>query len=138
MAMELSKLLYEANKGYCLEIVNQKEFRNKETLSKYEKALKKCLGSSSNSQWETAITIAKFVRSGSWAAYHDETLELYDKWSEDNPGAKCSDNPYGPIGGAWWSDNSIYLLTFMKEKFGICRTTLYNYLEVVDEFATYV
>ena len=25
----------------------------------------------------------------------------------------------------------------MKEKFGICRTTLYNYLEVVDEFATY-
>lgn len=134
----LVRLLYEGNKGYCLEIVNSKEFNNKVALKKYESALEKCLGNASNSQWEIAITIAKFVRSGAWAAYGDETRALYDKWFDDNPKSKTGDNPYGPIGGAWWSDNSIFLLTFMKEKFGICRTTLYNYLEVVDEFGMYI
>ena len=134
----LTRLLYEGNKGYCLEIVNSKQFNNKEVLKKYEKELKERLGDSSNSQWDIAILLAHFVRSGSWSAFHDETMVLYDKWNKEHPGAKCSDNPYGPIGGNWWSDNSIFLLTFLKEKFGICRTTLYNYLEVVDKFATYV
>ncbi len=138
MATSLVSLLHQGNVGYCLEIVNSKDFGKKEVLSKYESALKKCLGNTSDARWETAITIAKLVRSGAWAAYHDETHALHDKWSEDNPSSSWKDNPYSPIGGAWWSDNSIYLLTFMKEKFGICRTSLYNYLEVVDEFTSYI
>ena len=138
MATPLTRLLYEANKGCCMELLKSKEFNKKESLQKYEKQISKCLGGASNSQWDIAITIAKFVRSGAWAAFYDETSALYDKWNKDNLGASCSDNPYYPTGGVWWSDNSIYLLTFLKEKFGICRTTLYNYLEVVDEFCTYV
>ena len=138
MASSLTFLLHQGNVGRCYELMNSKEFGKKQALEKYESAIRASLGVSSNTRWDLAILIAKFVRSGAWAAYKDETFRLRDEWSKEHIGAKCNENPYLPIGSIWSTDNSIYLLTFMKEKFGICRTTLYNYLEVVDVFATYI
>ena len=138
MASTLTFLLHQGNVGYCPDLLKSEEFGKKDVLDKYEKKLRNCLGVSSNTRWDLAILIAKFVRSGAWSAFSKETHNLYDTWSKEHPGLKCSDNPYYPVGGNWYQDNSIYLLTFMKEKFGICRTTLYNYLEVVDVFATYI
>ena len=138
MARALMDLLAAGNKGMDNFFRNQKTYSNVKILEEYERKIRKQLGNSSNARWELALTIALLLRSGAWSAFYSETNKLYDQWSKDNPGAKCSQNPYYPIGGMAYGTNSIYFLTFLKEKFGLCRTTVYSYLEVVDKFATYI
>ncbi len=114
-----------------------KGYGNKEILNFYEDQLRKKLSESSNSRWEIALTIANLARSASWTAYSAETRKLWDDWFSSHNLTEA--NPYDPLGlKVWNSTNSIYLFTFLKEKFGLGRTTVYNYLEVVDEFATYI
>ena len=138
MKAGLKTILDQANRGYGYDLRYQKGYGDAKILEMFEGEIKKQLSNSSNARWDLALTIARLVRSGAWTAYHDQTHELYDKYLKDNPGCKLSSNPYYPVGGNWWGENSIYLLTFLKEKFGLCRTTVYNYLEVVDTFATYI
>ena len=138
MKAGLKTILDQANRGYGYDLRYQKGYGDAKILEMYEGEIKKQLSNSSNARWDLALTIARLVRSGAWTAFHDQTHDLYNKYDKEHPGCKCSSNPYCPIGGNWWSENSIYLLTFLKEKFGLCRTTVYNYLEVVDEFATYI
>lgn len=138
MKAGLKTILDQANRGYGYDLRYQKGYGDAKILEMFEGEIRKQLSNSSNARWDLALTIARLVRSGAWTAFHDQTLELYDKYHDEHPGCKCSFNPYYPVGGNWWSENSIYLLTFLKEKFGLCRTTVYNYLEVVDEFATYI
>ena len=138
MARSLIEILKLGNTGHYSIIEKLNHEDSKEMLEIYRKQLEKQLSNSSNARWDLALTIARLVRSGAWIAFHDQTHELYDKYYKEHPGCKCSSNPYYPVGGNWWAENSIYLLTFLKEKFGLCRTTVYNYLEVVDEFATYI
>jgi len=136
--MTLITILNQANRGYGYALRYQDGFDNAKILDKYENQIRTQLSDSSKARWDLALTIACLVRSGAWTAYRAHVHELYDKYDKDHPGIKCSANPYCPIGGNWWSENSIYLLTFLKEKFALCRTTVYNYLEVVDTFATYI
>ena len=138
MRSSLKQLLDQCNKGYGYDLRYQKTFRDAKILDMYEEEIRKQLSNSSNARWDLALTIARLVRSGAWAAYDTQTEALCDQFNKDHPKCKTSENPYSPVGGNWWSENSIYLLTFLREKFGLCRTTVYNYLEVVDEFATYI
>ena len=138
MSNKLMELLSCSNKGTDYRLSGRKTFNDVQILENYEKKLREKLSLSSNARWDVALTIAWLVRSGAWAAYSKDTIALYDKWNKDNPESKLSQNPYSPLGGCWYQCNSIYLLTFLKEKFGLCRTTVYNYLEVVDTFATYI
>ena len=138
MWSSLKHLLDQCNRGYSYDLRYQKTFNDAKILDMYEQEIRKQLSNSSNARWDLALTIARLVRSGAWAAYHTQTEALCDQYKKEHPKCKTSENPYSPIGGNWWSENSIYLLTFLREKFGLCRTTVYNYLEVVDEFATYI
>jgi len=138
MRWTLMGMLSAGNKGESTFFNGSNTFGDSDILKFYEDELRKQLSISSNARWSVAFTIARLVRSGSWTAYHHETYELYDTWYNSNPGSKLHQNPYYPLGGMWYQGNSIYLLTFLKEKFGLCRTTVYNYLEVVDTFATYI
>lgn len=138
MSETLKGLLAAGNNGQYYHFENKKSYNDPKFLKMYENKIRKYLSNTSNARWDLALTIALLLRSGAWTNFHDETLKLYDQWDKDNPTAKTSDNPYGPIGGYWYAVNSIYFLTFLKEKFGLGRTTVYNYLEVVDKFATYV
>ena len=138
MRLSLMNLLSEGNKGCYYHFSHAKGYDDPDMLKYYEDELRKQLDLSSNARWSVAFTIARLVRSGAWVAFSKETVALCDQWDKDNPGAKSSQNPYFPFGGLWYAVNSIHLLTFLKEKFGLCRTTVYNYLEVVDTFATYI
>ena len=138
MWSSLKHLLDQCNRGYGYDLRYQKTFNDAKILDMYEQEIRKQLSNSSNARWDLALTIARLVRSGAWAAYHTQTEALCDQYNKEHPKCKTSENPFSPIGGNWWSENSIYLLTFLREKFGLCRTTVYNYLEVVDEFATYI
>ena len=138
MSESLKTLLDQANRGYSYDLKRQKTFNDGKILDMYEEEIRKQLSNSSNARWDLALTIARLVRSGAWAAFNTQTVALCDQYDKDHPGCRSSANPYFPIGGMWWGTNSIYLLTFLREKFGLCRTTVYNYLEVVDEFATYI
>ena len=138
MSESLKALLDQGNRGYSYELKRQKTFNDGKILDMYEEEIRKQLSNSSNARWDLALTIARLVRSGAWAAFNTQTVALCDQYDKDHPGCRSSANPYFPIGGMWWGTNSIYLLTFLREKFGLCRTTVYNYLEVVDEFATYI
>lgn len=136
MSISLLELLSNADKANYCSFERNKGFGSKDVLAYYEDELRKNLSESSNSRWEVALTIANLVHSGSWTAFSSETRDLYTKWLNSH-GLEA--NPYAPRGfGCWNSTNSIYLFTFLKEKFGLGRTTVYNYLEVVDEFATYI
>ena len=130
-------LLSLGNSGTYYVFNQSKGYNDPDILKIFEKDIRKALANVSNARWEVALKIAHLVRSGAWVAYKD-ALTLCDKWCKDNPGAKSAQNPYWPVGGMWYAVNSIHLLTFLKEKFGLCRTTVYNYLEVVDTFATYI
>ena len=138
MRSSLKQILDQCNRGYGYDLRYQKTFKDGKILDMYEEEIRKQLSNSSNARWDLALTIARLVRSGAWAAYNTQTVALFDQYYKDHPECKSSENPYYPLGGNWWSENSIYLLTFLREKFGLCRTTVYNYLEVVDEFATYI
>ena len=138
MKKGLKDLLDQANRGYGYDLRYEKTYNDAKILDMYEEEIRKQLSNSSNARWDLALTIARLVLSGAWSAYSARTTKLYDEYNKEHPDCKCSSNPYYPIGGNWGGENSIYLLTFLKEKFGLCRTTVYNYLEVVDTFATYI
>ncbi|MBR2343144.1 MAG: hypothetical protein IKA64_02715 [Clostridia bacterium] len=115
-------------------------FRDQKLLDIYEEDLRKKLSNSSNARWDLALTIARLFRSGAWCAFYAQTQKLYNDFlfSHFDKKGLSSSNPYYPIGGNWSSSNMIVFFTFLREKFGLCRTTVYNYLEVVDEFTTYI
>ena len=138
METPLKQLLYECSKGLYYELRLKNTFDDAAVLKVYEDEIAKRLGNSSDARWELAFTIARLVRSGAWVAFHEATVQLCNKWDHEHPGCSSHGNPYNPIGGNWWRENPIYLFTFLKEKFGLCRTTVYNLLEVVDTFATYI
>ena len=116
----------------------KKTFDDVKILDMYEEEIRRHISNSSNARWDLALTIARLVRCGAWVAYRTQTKVFCTRYNEEHPNCKSSENPYYPFGGIWGSENSISLFTFLKEKFGLCRTTVYNYLEVVDEFATYI
>lgn len=137
MGNSVKEILDRGNRGVsALRALDS--FGDAKLLKKYEDKIWKKLSNSSNARWDLAIVIALLARSGAWSAFRKETHKFYEDWGKDNSGNKCSANPYSPIGGLWVGTNSIYFFTFLKEKFGLGRTTVYTYLEVVDTFATYI
>lgn len=135
--MSLIDLLNAESRDQGTSLRYSKSYGNKEVLNFYEEQLRKKLSESSNSCWEIALTIANLARSAAWTAFSAETRKLWDDWFVSH--RITEQNPYDPLGlKVWNSTNSIYLFTFLKEKFGLGRTTVYNYLEVVDTFATYI
>lgn len=137
MEYKLKEIIQLGSKGYIPNFQFQKTYKDPAVLDMFENELRKQIGVASNARWDVALTIARLLRSGAWVAYYQTTLDLYHKWDKDNPGLKSSLNPYSPFGKSFFSQNPIFFLTFLKEKFGLCRTTVYNYIDVVDEFATY-
>ncbi len=136
--ISLKNLLERGNKGDLLFIKSLKHFDSDEMLKHYQDELGKKLRESFNARWDVALTIANFVRSGAWVAYHAPTMKLQDQWHKEHPDRKCSENPYHSPGGNDYWCSSISFLTFMRVNFGLCKTSVYNYLEVVDTFATYI
>lgn len=59
---------------------------------------------------------------------------MQEIWEKQNPTKSYEDNPYSYIGSFCSSHNPAVLLTFAKEKYGICRTDLYNMFAVVEKF----
>ena len=136
--ISLKNLLERGNKGDLSFIKSLKHFDSDEMLKYYQDELGKKLRETSSAHWDIALTIATFVRSGAWVAYHASTMKLQDQWHKEHPDRKCSENPYHSPGGNNYWCSSISFLTFMKVNFGLCKTSVYNYLEVVDTFATYI
>ena len=134
----LTSILERGNKGDLSFIKSLKHFDSDEMLKYYQDELGKKLRETCNARWDVALTIANFVRSGSWVAYHTPTMELQRLWEAANPDKKYTENPYHSPGGLDYWCSSVSFLAFMRVNFGLCRTTVYNYLEVVDEFATYI
>lgn len=131
-------ILERGNKGDLSFIKRLKHFDSDEMLKYYHEEIGKKLREACNARWDVAFTIANFVRSGSWVAYHTPTMELQRLWETANPDKKYTENPYHSPGGLDYWCSSISFLAFMRVNFGLCRTSVYNYLEVVDEFATYI
>lgn len=138
MSITLVNILERGNKGDLTYIKSLKHFYSDEMLKFYHDELDKKLRETSNTRWDVALTIANFVRSGAWVAYHAQTMQLQDLWRVANPDRNCSENPYHSPGGNDYWCSSISFLTFMRINFGLCRTSIYNYLNVVDTFATYI
>ena len=136
--ISLKNLLERGNKGDLSFIKSLKHFDSDEMLKYYQDELEKKLRETSSAHWDIALTIATFVRSGAWVAYHAPTMKLQDQWHKEHPDRKCSENPYHSPGGNDYWCSSISFLTFMKVNFGLCKTSVYNYLKVVDTFATYI
>lgn len=134
----LKDILDRGNNGQYSFIEGLKHEGSKEMLKFYEAELRKKLGETSSSHWDVALTIANLVRSGAWTAYYRPTMELQRLWDVSYPEKKHTENPYRSPGGMDYATTSASLLTFLKINFGLCRTTVYNYLEVVDRFATYI
>lgn len=111
---------------------------DKEKLKEFEARIKAKLSESSNARWDIAICIAELARSGCWMAFFENTCLLSKLWESAHPAAKYTENPYHFSGGDAYCCHSLSFFTFLKECFGLGRTTVYSYLEVVDEFATYV
>lgn len=139
MSKSLMQIIGENNRGF-FDFRRLSTFKDQKLLDIYEEELRKKLSNSSNARWDLALTIARLFRSGAWGAFYAQTQKLYNDFlfSHFDKKGLSSSNPYYPISGNWSSSNMTVFLTFLREKFGLCRTTVYNYLEVVDEFATYI
>ena len=136
MSKSLKVIIDENNRG-SYNFRSLDTFKNSKLLETYENEIREKLTQTSSSRWDLAFAIARLFRSGAWAAYYARTQKLCNDFMFSHLGDKLS-NPYYPLGGYWFSTNITVFLTFLREKFGLCRTTVYNYLEVVDEFATYI
>lgn len=132
--MSLINILRNGDNGCYSVIFKLKYEGDKEVLTKYHSELKKVLSDSSSAHWDVAFCLARLVRSGSWTSYYQATLELGDLWNAANPG-KDKENPYRFTGGNAYCTHSVSFFTFLKVNFGLGRTTVYNYLNVVDEFS---
>ena len=122
-------------------IISSLEHNNSaEKLADYEKQLKGRLLKSSASHWEIAILLAELVRSGAWTSFYRNSLDLARNWRNEHSSDRefYKDNPYILTGNSYYSTSSFSFFIFLKEKFGLCRTTVYNYLQVVETFATFV
>ena len=111
---------------------------SKEMLEVYRKQLEERLRTSSNARWDIALTLATVVRTGAWTAYYSQTCNMDKLWCAANPGESYLKSPYRFEGGMSYATHSKPFFVWCKVNFGLCRTTVYNYLEVVDEFATYI
>ena len=132
MSYKLIDILKQGDRG-------QLAYNNdKEKLLEFETKIKAQLAETSDTRWKLAICIAELLRSGCWMAYHDTTFRLSHLWEVAHPAAKLSDNPYHFTGGDAYCCHSLSFFTFLKECFGLGRTVIYNCLEVVDEFGTFV
>ena len=138
MSRTLADILKLGDTGYTYIFMTFKHYDSKEMLEHYRQQLENRLRFSSNARWDLAFTLANLVRSASWTAYYSETRRLDDLWKAANPNEDYKNSPYRFEGGMAYGTHSKSLFVFLKINFGLCRTTVYNYLEVVDEFATYI
>ena len=138
MSRSLLDILKLGDTGHYYIIDKLKYEGSREMLENYRKQLQECLASASNARWNVAIILATVVRSGSWTAYHSETNQMGNLWSAANPGEPYKNNPYHFEGGMAYACHSKSFFAWCQINFGLCRTTVYNYLEVVEEFATYI
>ena len=138
MAMTLIDLLHHGDTGHYTLIGSLKHEGSKEMLELYRKQLEERLGSASNARWDVALTLATIVRTGAWTAYYSETCQMDELWCAANPGEDYKKSPYRFEGGMSYSCHSKPFFVWCRVNFGLCRTTVYNYLEVVDTFATYI
>lgn len=138
MAMTLIDLLHHGDTGHYALIGSLKHEGSKEMLELYRKQLEERLGSASNARWDVALTLATIVRTGAWTAYYSETCQMDKLWCAANPGEDYKKSPYRFEGGMSYSCHSKPFFVWCRVNFGLCRTTVYNYLEVVDTFATYI
>ena len=138
MSRTLVDILKLGDTGHTYIFKTFKHYDSKEMLEHYRQQLENRLRFSSNARWDLALTLANLVRSASWTAYYSETRKLDDLWKTANPNEDYKNSPYRFEGGMAYGTHSKSLFVFLKINFGLCRTTVYNYLEVVDEFATYI
>ena len=138
MSRTLADILKLGDTGHYYIFKTFKHYDSKEMLEHYRQQLESRLRFSSNARWDLALTLANLVRSASWTAYYSETRRLDDLWKAANPKEDYKNSPYRFEGGMAYGTHSKSLFVFLKINFGLCRTTVYNYLEVVDEFATYI
>ena len=115
MSETLIGLLKLGDQGQYSRIERLEFHGNKDKLVEFENKIKAKLTETSNSRWDLALLLAELVRSGCWTCFYSKV----DK---------------SLIHGPLYSTHSASLFTFLKECFGLGRTTVYNYLEVVDTF----
>lgn len=136
MGCTLQQIIARGNDGDYPAIHALPGHDDSKLLSKYEKDIKRLIERESSSRWTLALLIAELLRSGAWTSFYLDTKALYEKWNDEH-GGNPTGNPYNFSGGFAWHCHSVSFFTFLKEKFGLGRTTVYTYLEVVDEFAVY-
>ena len=136
MGCTLQQIIAQGNDGNYPAIHALPGHDDSKLLSKYEKDIKRLIERESSSRWTLALLIAELLRSGAWTSFYGDTKTLFEKWNDEH-GGDPTGNPYNFSGGYMWHCHSVSFFTFLKEKFGLGRTTVYTYLEVVDEFAVY-
>lgn len=121
----------------ALGITLDQYFKLNESIFKKQTALlDKEFSASRKSKWEIARIMYDIFKTGSYCSYYDEFLDLQKTWKKQNPTKSYKDNPYSFIGSFSSSQNPAVLLTFAKEKYGICKTDLYNMFAVIEKFGT--
>ena len=138
MGRSLIEILKLGDTGHYYIIDKLKHAGSKEMLEFYRKQLEGRLLNSSNARWDVALTLANVVQTGAWTAYYSETNELDKLWCAAHPDESYKNSPYRFEGVMVYWCHSKPFFVWCKINFGLCRTTVYNYLEVVDEFATYI
>ena len=138
MSRSLIEILKLGDTGHYYIIDKLKHSGSKEMLEFYRKQLEDKLANSSNARWDIAFTLANVVRTGAWTAYYSATNELDKLWCAAHPDEGYKKSPYRFEGGMAYGTHSKPFFVWCQINFGLCRTTVYNYLEVVDEFATYI
>lgn len=96
--------------------------------------LDKAVLSSKESKWKIAQIMYDILKTGSFSSFYKEYFELSRAWTKANPKKIIQENPYFPMGGLATAHNPSILVAFAKEKYGICKTDLYNMFAVVEEF----
>ena len=138
MSRSLIEILKLGDTGHYYIIDKLKHAGSKEMLEFYGKQLEGKLANSSNARWDIAFTLANVLQTGAWTAYYSATNELDKLWCEAHPDEGYKKSPYRFEGGMAYGTHSKPFFVWCQINFGLCRTTVYNYLEVVDEFATYI
>ena len=138
MSRSLIEILKLGDTGHYYIIDKLKHAGSKEMLEFYGKQLESKLANSSNARWDIAFTLANVVQTGAWTAYYSATNELDRLWRAAHPEESWKNSPYRFEGHMAYGTHSKPFFVWCRINFGLCRTTVYNYLEVVDEFATYI
>lgn len=133
----LKRIIELGNHGNYCYFKKMKGYDKKDVLEDYRKAIKRCIDNTAKSKWDLAIEIALLLRSGSWVSYYRKCNDLHKSWQANNPDSKIKDSPYFPFGGMSYCTNTISFFAFLMDEFGLGRTSVYNFLEVVDKFTHY-